>query len=100
MNLILLAQESAAGGIANMVVPLLITCVIGAICGFLAGQIMKGRGFGIVGNIIVGIVGALLFGFLFGSMSLFGNAFLDSILGGTIGSVILLFLISLIKKAT
>ncbi|MEM9413442.1 MAG: hypothetical protein AAGA30_20205 [Planctomycetota bacterium] len=46
-------------------IAIVVTCVIGAICGFLAGQIMKGRGFGVLGNIIVGIVGAALFSFLF-----------------------------------
>lgn len=80
--------------------PLLIAILIGAIAGFLAGQIMKGRGFGLIGNIIVGIVGAALFGFLFGNFKLLSNEFLDAIAGGTIGAVILLFIISLVKKAT
>ena len=80
-------------------VPVLVACVIGGIAGFLAGQIMKGRGFGILGNIIVGIVGSAIFGYLFGSLNLLGNPFIDAILGGTIGAVILLFAISLIRKA-
>ncbi len=79
---------------------LLIALLIGAIAGFLAGQIMKGRGFGILGNIIVGVVGAALFGFLFGSFNLLNSAILNEIAGGTIGAVVLLFVISLIKKAT
>ncbi|MBX3421873.1 MAG: GlsB/YeaQ/YmgE family stress response membrane protein [Pirellulaceae bacterium] len=79
---------------------LLIALLIGAAAGFLAGQIMKGRGFGILGNIVVGILGALVFGFLFGSLNLFNSAILNQIAGGTIGAVILLFVIGLIKKAT
>jgi uncharacterized membrane protein YeaQ/YmgE (transglycosylase-associated protein family) len=79
---------------------LLIALLIGAVAGFLAGQIMKGRGFGILGNIIVGILGALVFGFLFGNFNLLNSAILNEIAGGTIGAVILLFVISLIKKAT
>ena len=79
---------------------LLIALVIGAIAGFLAGQIMKGSGFGLLGNIIVGILGALVFGYLFGNFNLLTSAILNEIAGGTIGAVILLFLISLIKKAT
>jgi uncharacterized membrane protein YeaQ/YmgE (transglycosylase-associated protein family) len=79
---------------------LLIALLIGAIAGFLAGQIVKGRGFGLLGNIIVGILGALLFGALFGSFNLLNSAMLNEIAGGTIGAVILLFIISLFKKAT
>ena len=79
---------------------LLIALLIGAICGWLAGQLMKGAGFGIIGNIIVGIVGALLFGFLFGNFNLLSSPMLNEIAGGTIGAVLLLFIISLVKKAT
>ena len=78
---------------------LLVALLIGAIAGFLAGQIMKGRGFGILGNIIVGILGALLFGFLFGNFNVLNSPLLNEIVGGTIGAVILLFLIGLVKKA-
>ncbi len=81
-------------------IAILITVVIGAICGFLAGQFMKGHGMGLVPNIIVGVVGAALFSFLFGSLRLIDVAFVNEIIGGTIGSVILLFLIGLIKKST
>lgn len=94
MSSIILAPLAAIN-----VVPLVVACVIGGIAGFLAGQIMKGRGFGLLGNIIVGIVGSLIFGYLFGSLNLLGNAFVDSILGGTVGAVILLVLIGLVKKA-
>ena len=43
---------------------LLIFLIVGAVAGWLAGQIVKGHGFGLVGNIVVGIVGAFLAGFL------------------------------------
>jgi uncharacterized membrane protein YeaQ/YmgE (transglycosylase-associated protein family) len=95
MNSIILAPLAVIN-----VVPLIVACVIGGVAGFLAGQIVKGHGFGVLGNIIVGVVGSLIFGYLFGSLNLLGNAFVDSILGGTIGAVILLFLIGLIKKAS
>ncbi len=79
---------------------LLVAILIGAIAGFLAGQLVKGRGFGLVGNIVVGIVGAALFGFLFGNFNVFNAPMLNEIAGGTIGAVILLFLISIFKKVT
>ncbi len=79
---------------------LLIALLVGAIAGFLAGQIVKGHGFGLIGNIIVGIVGALLFGALFGNFNLLNSPMLNEIAGGTIGAVILLFLIGLIRRAS
>lgn len=79
---------------------LLIALLIGAIAGFLAGQIVKGHGFGTLGNIIVGILGAAVFGLLFGNFNLLSSPLLNEIVGGTIGAVILLFVIGLFKKAT
>lgn len=81
-------------------IAILITVVIGAICGFLAGHLMKGSGMGMIPNIIVGVIGAALFSVLFGSLGLIDVPFVNEIIGGTIGSVILLFLIGLFKKAT
>ena len=79
---------------------LLIALLIGAVAGFLAGKIVKGHGFGIPGNVIVGIVGALVSGFLFGNFNLLNSPLLNEIAGGTIGAVILLLVIGFIKKAT
>lgn len=79
---------------------LLVALLIGAVAGFLAGQIVKGHGFGLVGNIIVGVVGALVFSFVFGNFNLLHSPILNEIAGGTIGAMILLFLIGLIRKAT
>jgi uncharacterized membrane protein YeaQ/YmgE (transglycosylase-associated protein family) len=75
------------------------TLLIGAVAGFLAGQIVKGHGFGLLGNIVVGIVGAVLFGFLFGNFGLLSSPTLNEIAGGTIGAIILLFLLRFLRKA-
>ena len=53
-----------------------------------------------MGNIVVGVLGALIFGFLFGNFNLLNSPILNEIAGGTIGAVILLVVISFIKKAT
>jgi len=79
---------------------ILVTVVIGAICGFLAGNLMKGSGMGLVPNIIVGIIGAAIFGAVFGGLHLIDVPFVNEIIGGTVGSVILLFAISMFKKVT
>ncbi len=79
---------------------LLILLIIGAIAGFLAGQIVKGYGFGTVGNIVVGIVGAVLGGALLPRLGLFtGGDIVGQIISATIGAVILLILLGLIRRA-
>ena len=73
--------------------------IIGAVAGWLAGNIMKGRGFGVLGNIVVGIVGSFLGGMLFGALSLKAFGLIGSLITATVGAVVLLYLISLVKKA-
>ena len=60
---------------------------------------MKGGGFGLLGNIIVGIIGAVVGGFLFGALGIAAGGLIGSIVTATVGAVVLLFLIGLIKKA-
>ena len=79
---------------------LLITLLVGAVAGWLAGQIVSGYGFGLLGNIVVGILGAFVASFLFHERSLIGSPIIDAILWATLGAVILLFLIGLIRRAT
>jgi uncharacterized membrane protein YeaQ/YmgE (transglycosylase-associated protein family) len=73
--------------------------IIGAIAGWLAGKIMKGRGFGILGNMVVGIVGAFIGGFLFRAVGLAAYGLIGSLITATVGAVVLLFLIGLVKKS-
>ncbi len=79
---------------------LIVMLIVGALAGWLAGRIMKGRGFGLLGNIIVGIVGAFVAGLVLPTIGLsVGGGFWSALLHSTIGAVILLFVIGLIKKA-
>jgi uncharacterized membrane protein YeaQ/YmgE (transglycosylase-associated protein family) len=79
---------------------ILIIVLIGAVAGWLAGLIVKGFGFGLLGNIVVGIVGAFVAGLLFPRLGInIGSGIAGSIVHATIGAVILLFLIRLIKRA-
>ena len=73
--------------------------VIGAVAGWLAGTIMKGGGFGLLGNIIVGIIGAVLGGFVFGLLGISASGLIGSIITATAGASLLLFIVSLVKKA-
>lgn len=78
---------------------LLILLLIGAIAGYLAGVIVKGYGFGVVGNVIVGIVGAVLAGWLLPQLGLFpGGDIIGQIVSATIGAVVLLILISFVRR--
>ena len=73
--------------------------VIGGIAGWLAGLILKGGGFGLVGNIVVGILGALLGGWLFKLLKIsIGGEWVGPIVTATVGAVVLLFVIGMIKK--
>ncbi len=73
--------------------------IIGAVAGWLAGLIMKGRGFGLVGNLIVGVVGALLGGFLFDLLGIAPDHLLGSFVTAFVGAVVLLAIINYIKKS-
>jgi len=78
---------------------LIILLVVGAIAGWIAGQIMRGGGFGMIGNIALGILGAILGGYVLGllGVSLMGGL-IGSIIQAVIGAVILLGIVGLIKK--
>lgn len=72
--------------------------IIGAVAGWLAGNFMKGSGFGLLGNILVGIVGSFIGGLLFGLLGLQGFGLIGSLVTATVGAVVLLYIISLVKR--
>ncbi|HOC55346.1 MAG TPA: GlsB/YeaQ/YmgE family stress response membrane protein [Verrucomicrobiota bacterium] len=73
--------------------------LIGGIAGWLAGLITKGSGFGILGNIVAGIIGALVGGWVFSMVGIsVGGKWVGPILTATVGAVLLLFVISLVRK--
>ena len=79
---------------------ILAVIVIGAIAGWLAGLIVRGAGFGLIGNIIIGIIGALVAGWLLPRLGIvLASGTLGSILDATIGAVIVLVILSLIRRA-
>jgi uncharacterized membrane protein YeaQ/YmgE (transglycosylase-associated protein family) len=79
---------------------LLIFLAIGAVAGWLAGVLMKGGGFGLLGDIVVGVIGAVVGGALFGLLGFqAGGGLVGSIVTATVGAVVLLLIVRLIKKA-
>lgn len=74
--------------------------MVGAIAGWLAGLVVRGFGFGLVGNIIVGILGAVLGGWLLGMAGVsFGAGILSTIITAFIGAVVLLLIVRMLKRA-
>ena len=78
---------------------LLIWLVIGGVAGWLAGLIVRGGGFGILGDIVVGIVGSVIFGWLFGASGLaVGPGLIGSIAAATIGAIVLILVMRLVTR--
>lgn len=77
---------------------ILYTILVGLAAGFLAGKFTKGSGFGILGNLIVGVIGALLGGFLARVIGLAAHGIIAEILIATVGAIVFLALLSFIKR--
>ena len=77
---------------------LIILLIVGAIAGWLAGVIVKGYGFGLIGNIVVGILGAGIAGILAPRLGLYTASTGGNIVAATVGALILLFLIGLVRR--
>jgi uncharacterized membrane protein YeaQ/YmgE (transglycosylase-associated protein family) len=77
---------------------IVILAVVGLVAGYLAGLIWKGAGFGLIGNLIIGILGAFLGGWLFGILGIGIGGIIGMIVAGLVGALLILWIISLIKK--
>lgn len=79
---------------------LIIWLIVGGVAGWLAGQVMKGGGFGLVGDIVLGIVGAFVAGWLLPRIGiLIGGGIIGAIINAFIGAVIVLLIVRLVKRA-
>ena len=74
--------------------------LVGLIAGWLAGVLVRGGGFGVLGDMVVGILGALIGGYLFRTLGFSaGGGFLGSILVATFGAIVLIVILRVIKRA-
>ena len=83
------------------IVGIIVALVIGAIAGWLAGLVVEGGGFGLPGNILVGIAGAFMAALLFPRLGLgltLGGGIVGAILTSTLGAVVLLLIINLLQR--
>jgi uncharacterized membrane protein YeaQ/YmgE (transglycosylase-associated protein family) len=74
--------------------------VIGGLAGWIAGLIMRGGGFGIIGNIIIGVIGALLGGLLFDLLGIEAAGAIGNFVMAVVGAVVLLFIAGLFGRGT
>jgi uncharacterized membrane protein YeaQ/YmgE (transglycosylase-associated protein family) len=72
--------------------------LIGVVAGWLSGQITKGRGFGLVGDLFVGVIGAILGGPLLGLVGLHPFGLVGDLVTATVGAVALLLLLKLLRR--
>ena len=74
--------------------------LVGLIAGWLAGKVMRGGGFGVVGDMIVGVIGALIGGWLFGVLGIgVGLGIIGAIITAFVGAVILLAILRALRRA-
>jgi len=78
---------------------LLVFLAIGGIAGWLAGLLLKGGGYGLLVNIVIGVIGSVVGGFAFGLLGLSASGLLGSIITATVDAVLLLLIVGLLKRA-
>jgi uncharacterized membrane protein YeaQ/YmgE (transglycosylase-associated protein family) len=78
----------------------IIWLIVGGVAGWLAGQIVKGAGFGLIGNVVVGIVGSIVAGYILPKLGIdIGGNFIADVVNAAIGAVILLVIVSFVRRA-
>ncbi|MEN6588662.1 MAG: GlsB/YeaQ/YmgE family stress response membrane protein [Proteiniphilum sp.] len=73
--------------------------IIGAVAGWLAGKLMRGGGFGFLVNLLVGIAGGVIGGWVFGLLGISSGGIIGSLVTALVGAILLLWIISLFKRA-
>jgi uncharacterized membrane protein YeaQ/YmgE (transglycosylase-associated protein family) len=78
---------------------LLLFLLIGLLAGWIAGKVMHGRGFGLVGNLAVGVLGAVIGGVLFQALGVNpGDGIVGPLITSTVGAIVLLFVAGLVRR--
>jgi uncharacterized membrane protein YeaQ/YmgE (transglycosylase-associated protein family) len=78
---------------------LLIFLVVGALAGWLGGIVVKGYGLGLIGDMVVGVIGSFIGGWLFSAFHIIrGTSFVSELIGATVGAVLLLFVLRIVRR--
>lgn len=91
--LIALVALFALSAVLGIVVDLFIPVLVWAVIGWLSGQLMRGRGFGVLGNILLGLGGGVIGSVLFGLLGVGAGGLIGRIVAGVVGAVVLIFLV-------
>jgi len=79
---------------------LIVLLLVGLVAGWLAGKLIQGRGFGVIGDLIVGVIGAFLGNWILGTIGIFvGMGLIGEIVTATLGAVVLVLIIRLVRRA-
>lgn len=79
---------------------IVVLLLAGLVAGWLAGQIVRGRGFGLIGDLVVGVIGAFIGSWIFATLGIFiGMGLIGAVISATIGAVILVAIIRLVRRA-
>jgi len=78
---------------------LVLFLLIGLVAGWLAARLVKGGGLGLLGDMTVGVIGAFIGGWLFARLGITAGGLLGSLVTATVGAIVLLSLLRLIKRA-
>ena len=77
---------------------LILFLLVGVVAGFVAGKLMRGAGFGLLGDLVVGVIGSFVGVWVFGLLGLSAGGLLGLLVAAIIGAMLLLFLVRLIKR--
>lgn len=77
---------------------LILFLIIGLVAGWLAGRVIRGKGFGLLGNLIVGVLGAIIGGYLFDLLGIGAGGIIGQIVVAFIGAIVLIFILSLLRR--
>jgi uncharacterized membrane protein YeaQ/YmgE (transglycosylase-associated protein family) len=73
--------------------------VIGILAGYLAGRIMRGRGYGVLIDLLLGIAGSILGGMIFGMLGLYSSGLVGQLVVATAGAVLLIYIVRSLRRA-
>jgi uncharacterized membrane protein YeaQ/YmgE (transglycosylase-associated protein family) len=76
---------------------LLLFLAVGLLAGFLAGKIMKGSGFGVIGDLVIGVIGAFIGVWIFGLLGISSGGIIGLLIAAVVGALILLYVIRIAK---
>ena len=83
----------------GQIIRIILFLAVGLLAGWLGSKIVRGKGFGLVGNLVVGIIGAFIGGYVFRGIGLHAESLVGELIAATVGAIIVLFVVRVLKSA-